>query len=66
MESRCELRTHHHPHIIAVGTLLSSLWSILDSPDTREEMIYIIRSLDIGDILDLADLHECIISLIVL
>ena len=39
---------------------------MLDSLDSREEVPDIVRSLDIGDILDLTYLHECFITLIVL
>ena len=66
MEPMGELGRDHHPHIIAVGTLFSSLWRMLDSLDPSEKIANIICSLDIGNILDLTYLHECIISLIVL
>ena len=39
---------------------------MLDSLDPSEKIANIICSLDIGNILDLTYLHECIISLIVL
>ena len=39
---------------------------MLDSLDPREKIAHIIRSFDIGDILDLTDLHECIIAFVVL
>lgn len=66
MEPMGELGRDHHPHIIAVGTLFSSLWRMLDSLDPSEKVANIICSLDIGNILDLTYLHERIISLIVL
>lgn len=66
MESMSELRRDHHPHIIAVGTLLASLWCMLDSANPSEKIANIICSLDIGNILDLTDPDECIIPLVIL
>lgn len=66
MESCGELRGYHHAHIIAVGAFFSSLWSVLDTTDTREKVPHIIGSLYIWDALYLAHLYECIIALIVL
>ena len=61
-----KLRGHHHTHIVAIGTLLSPLGRMLDSLDPREKIPDIIGSLDIGNPLDLTDLHEGFIALIVL
>ena len=66
LESMSEFRGYHHTHIIAVGTLFSSFRSMFDSLDPSEKITDIIGSLDIGDILYLTYLHECLISLIVL
>ena len=65
-ESCSELRRDVHPHIIAVRTLLSPFWCMLDSLDTREEIPDIIGSLDIRDIFDLTDFYEGFISLVIL
>lgn len=66
MESMCEFRRYHHTHIIAVGTLFSSLGRMLDSANSSEKIANIICPLDIGNILDLTYLHERLIALIVL
>jgi hypothetical protein len=65
LEPFCELGTHHHPHIIAVGTLFSSFWSMFDSTNPCEKITHIIRSLDIGDIFYLTYSDECLIAFIV-
>lgn len=65
-ESLGEFRRHHHPHIIAVGTLFSSLWRMLDSTNSSEKITNIVCSFDIGNILDLADSDECLIAFVVL
>ena len=65
-ESARELRRDVHPHIIAVRTFIPFFWSELESLDPCEKILHIIRSLDIRDILDLTDFHECVIALIVL
>ena len=61
-----ELRRDHHAHIIAVRTLLTTLWSMLDSADTSEEIAHIIGSFYKWDPLDLTDFHERFIALIIL
>lgn len=65
-QSFCELGRDHHPHIIAVGTLFSTLWCMLDSLDPCEKVAHIISSLDIRDILYLTHSDECLIALVVL
>jgi hypothetical protein len=65
MEPMGELRRYHHAHIITISALLTTLGSMLDSLDPSEKVTNIVRSLYVGDVLDLADLHECFIALII-
>lgn len=65
-ESTSELGRDHHTHIIAIGTLFSSFWCMLDPANTRKKIAHIIRSFDIWDIFYLTHFDECLIALVVL
>ncbi len=64
-QSCSKLRRDIHPHIIAIRTFFSFFWSEFESLDPCEKILHIIRSLDIGDFLDLTHFYERFIAFIV-